>query len=1612
MKLKKIIILNLLIVAFALFLFLGVKVWADAPIYEISNFEELVEAARISRESGNQNYTFLLTNDIEITEENQNALENSDFKYISFGSSDYPFAGIFDGQGHSISNLKYKSTLAAISDTGLFSNTTTGAVIKNLKIINADIQADYRGGIVAGYSEGTTFENIIVKDSHIFVSAVNNVITLITDGGIRGGAIVGEAENCVLYNCESEGTRVNTNSTSGVAALAGKGLYLGGLVGTAISTDVEYSRVIGGLVKNYYDVVVGAVGGNTLYVGGIIGQMKNGSKAIDCFSTAELNYYCATYVSVGAGNSGHIGGIAAAMYGSSNEIIRCHYAGKATSRQYNAVLVIPIIQDNLNISGIADVYEGGSVVNTYFKPSINDGVNMNVLGDSNQTSSYGPLSDDRYEDKDYWQTQNYDFYGNIKRQTDYNSNHTNKWVMDNNTKMPIHGMSISAAIDFTNAGKVTIGQTELVRREVYTENASIFAVQGLKIHEKTVSISAEENNGYRFVKWYKVPNVTVWQVDEQHNYYDEIFSRYEEYSTDKDLNNIEFNDNDLFVGYYQAQVVFHDINGSYVDKNTGNSVNSSGENDWYDYLDKIPYVEPNTKPVSETATLIGWTTTRSSEAGGGYSSITVPELTALKNNNTFYEGGEDIIETLELYPVYMDLISNINTVFEGNEQDSVDDVSLRDGVGQTSVRMNENGEIVINVIGSNPDESFPDGYRFLGWYDEEGMRVSKEREYTLRNVDLSAEHTYTAKLEYRIEYYVRAYAQDNGDAFNTSELFATRWQGYNTAFENITAPGYLRESITHWGTQHVNHGSTDNPGDAYNSNIVGPLKVYSHNNLITTGSGTAYQVFITTDFPGSGHIIDEKATAGAKFRFTPISNRYHLLFWTFERSDRNGWSYINNPMQTAPLSTLATYKGMAMVTTDINFYNKNNEITTVTRKYEDNLFMSQDTTYTYKFPFFHTDTNVNTNPEDGNSLNNTITLGASPSENDMTISGYVFLGWISSLEVSKNSTTWNNIYDVADDLYCTSDIYKAKPYLLDQNQLVYETQDVYPVYAKWNITTTTNVKSYGGLYNTPPNPSYTIVESTTEKGEGVVTIVPDETTFIYGNEGAIYDLLELVRVYEDGTEEVININNENTYKYNVEAGQNYVFMAKYRPYTVVYHINMGETRIIIKNYLDLLEDMPSPTYSMGNTAIFVGWTDKTPENSKYHYFQTYEEYENEDLTIYTKNTIVYNSLELWPVYVELQITVNSNIDTILTQNSINLESVRFITRPSIKQVQLNAQESVLDNYIFEGWYKNYQSSANKGELLSQHETVVLENNESIVEDIYTAVYTKTLSINYYNTSGEIIYTANIDEGEERSFVTQILDNEENIIEVPIDSQTYEEISNSLEQNEMFINWQWQKPNGTMAKWEDFYNITVTDSMDLYPIIKKIEATDPDNQNVDMVIEKENEGMHIFFSLEYQKPYVLLHLTEIAYDSNGINNTKDINNMNIYLTKGVNSNDEPIATGVTDQGGICRLNLFGDIIITQNSNEDQNDVFIYEVLDENNNLIIEFSVPVGETKTITLPYGRYTINRKDNWAWRYSQNLRENFVISNQRSEEELTLEGNKLTNKWFDGASYIDNKYE
>lgn len=214
----------------------------------------------------------------------------------------------------------------------------------------------------------------------------------------------------------------------------------------------------------------------------------------------------------------------------------------------------------------------------------------------------------------------------------------------------------------------------------------------------------------------------------------------------------------------------------------------------------------------------------------------------------------------DFYPVYSDYVSNIMTVFEGNEQDELEDKTQRVGVGNThvDVQTSEDGASVYTVQVRGVDNkplsdggALPDGYRFLGWYEnkqtadgsEVEVRVSRDPSYTLPdNVDLTVPHTYTARFEYRVDYYVKSMTND---AYKESRLLCSVWNGYQTSFNEQVGSSYVRENIVHWGPEHVYHGLKENYKDECNEGrfgaetlIVAPLKAYSHTVKNDTGADT------------------------------------------------------------------------------------------------------------------------------------------------------------------------------------------------------------------------------------------------------------------------------------------------------------------------------------------------------------------------------------------------------------------------------------------------------------------------------------------------------------------------------------------------------------------------------------------------------------------------------------------------------------------------------------------------------------------------------------------------------------------------------------------------------
>lgn len=1531
--------------------------------FHIKNEADFLAYVALSRERDTSGWHVYLDNDIVLNDDDMKTIVSHTVKHLSFGNKEHPFKGVFDGQNHTVEGLNYdKDAFDPERDTGFFAE-TNGATIKNFLVKDANVWADFRGGIIVGKAVNTRFENVMVMESTLHVTCANNALNLITNAGFEGGLIVGELDGCTLYNCEVRGGRAVNNTTSGVQALGGEGLYMAAFAGYVKNSTIEYCRVTptrkddGSIaekgmtdVTNKYDVAIGALGGNNVYASGFVGCMAGDAKIIDCFSTAQCYSYAASYVGVVAVTRAWTGGLAGRILTEKgNELVRSHFAGDLSSRQYNPIAVIPIIQNDVNLGGIAARANKGdaTVTECYFKPSVSlngssqgnpakkkipsfggDGI---IKGDG-----YGPWDDERYTTRELWEEHDYDFCAGTMRSTANDkalgAPHPNEWAMDYKLKIPVHGQSVKATIDFPGAGTATIEKTKLGKDQA-TSDPYAFAVsavlagtaQGLAQGDTSVTFKqdtsakpeglTEANGGYRFMGWFREPGVNVNRIDADNAWFNgktdadavkagkqvqknEAHEITSSYTADNAKGAEAFKGNDLFIASYEAQVLFYNVKGETLAWQSGEEHDKS--TDWYRYgVGLTPAAPADRGTLSASATFIGWTTQPSGEAGmhGGYAAITSPELAELKNAGAFYPAGTEItvLGPTDFYPVYTDYVSNIMTVFEGNEQDATDDQTRRDGVGKTDVKVEtaEDGTSaytvqVLDVSGKAISEEgqLPDGYRFLGWYENKGtedapleVRVSRDPSYTLpADVDLTAPHTYIARFEYRVDYYVRAYTNHE---FTDSKLLCSVWNRYQTPFEENVGSTFVRENVVHWGPEHVDHGIKDSYetcGTRFTKEtlVVSPLNAYSHNVKNDTGADTLKNLYADTDFPGAATLSDTWTSASLNVTVKPVNDRYRLNFWTLER-DGEYWTYVKNPIESM-VRTDKKYYVRAMITTDVNFYNKgDNVVRTATRRYESNLLQTKvngaDPTFTYYYPHVNKSVKVAEKPEDGEkgSYESPLTLEASPTDADMAVPGYKFLGWISTAEVQRDSDVWKYIYDVEGDSFTTSDPDKAEPYLVKPDFKVTQWQDAYPVYAKYDVRYTTNLYRAGfkgtDKVNVPRYDIDPVINAGTDPATATVT--PDVTTPVYKAGGELYKLQKVEIELPNGEVEDIEPNGDNSYSHQVEPGGAYTFVAYYSPLAVVYHLNARDVDGKVAQQGDSLgslkDGIPLPTYNVGDIDAatnaynaFVGWTETKPVAGNGYVVWS------DDVSMVNKSTVVKAPMELYPVYRASAVRVQSNIDANLDDPG----SVRYLSRTdSGDQISLEVKAATEvvgkdgTKYDFVGWSRDYESD-NKYTLMTGDDKYPLEGNEPFKSAMYTAVYKiAPHKVRYHGVDGSVLFTATVDSGDERAqdgksgFVytvdvpkmdengRPVYDNSGNPMmeqkSVAYDPDAHSKIVALLDERaaangdmrELFLEWRYVGADGDTKPWDVFKDEPIKGDMDLYPVTYRVVAkdtSDPEN----------------------------------------------------------------------------------------------------------------------------------------------------------------------------------------
>lgn len=198
---------------------------AENGVITIETAEELAGLAKkVNEGTTYEGYTIKLAVDMDLT--------NKEWTPIGYGSVNYLgqidstagaiFKGTFDGQKHTIHNLK----ITSFSKGGLGSATSsagTGFIglnlgtVKDLTIDNANVKGNHYVGVITGFNLNAHITNCHVKNSK-----VNCVYANDDDSGDKAGAIAGhiakgllEGDNASVSNCTAQNTQVSADRDGG-----------------------------------------------------------------------------------------------------------------------------------------------------------------------------------------------------------------------------------------------------------------------------------------------------------------------------------------------------------------------------------------------------------------------------------------------------------------------------------------------------------------------------------------------------------------------------------------------------------------------------------------------------------------------------------------------------------------------------------------------------------------------------------------------------------------------------------------------------------------------------------------------------------------------------------------------------------------------------------------------------------------------------------------------------------------------------------------------------------------------------------------------------------------------------------------------------------------------------------------------------------------------------------------------------------------------------------------------------------------------------------------------------------------------------------------------------
>ena len=338
--------------------------------YQIATPQQLALLAYQTNSNTGGDAHYILTDDICLN------VANDSIDWLVIGketSQNLPiyFRGVFDGNGHTIEKMIIRESHI---DAGLFGH-TRGAVIKNLRVVDATIQVGSDVGIIVGQAYNTSIINCIVQSSTI----INEHTSYNYVGGLVGGYYPTDNASDTVYikDCVSEVRFMNPERFFIAGGIVGRCMTMSTDGGFAVIENCENRNDVGG-----YDYVGGIMGsadnshngeslaliikgcrnyGNissTISCGGIVGY-NWGVQMIGCLNMGE--------VVAGGGNSNvAVGGMAALL--KESIMVECVNKGSVRSESNSGSEIGGLVGFN-DESVIANSYNIGAVSAPYNVPA-------------------------------------------------------------------------------------------------------------------------------------------------------------------------------------------------------------------------------------------------------------------------------------------------------------------------------------------------------------------------------------------------------------------------------------------------------------------------------------------------------------------------------------------------------------------------------------------------------------------------------------------------------------------------------------------------------------------------------------------------------------------------------------------------------------------------------------------------------------------------------------------------------------------------------------------------------------------------------------------------------------------------------------------------------------------------------------------------------------------------------------------------------------------------------------------------------------------------------------------------------------------------------------------